>query len=116
MPQPQVHKIATCNATSTSRVTDNMAYATPTTSPTSMEDLARRLDQLTREVASLKTFRSRPRSRSREHRGHWRQRSKSRSHNPPQNGQYWFHATFKSRATKCRPPCNYAEGNKKDSH
>ncbi|CAK1586199.1 unnamed protein product [Parnassius mnemosyne] len=103
--QPQVHHIATPpHHTATS--------ATPSTS-SEFEELKRRLDDLSRQVASLTMSRSRPRSRSRGHHPNGQRRSRSRS--ATGTWKCWYHWRFGSSATKCRSPCSFSQGNDKGS-
>lgn len=79
-------------------------------SSSEIEKLTRRIDDLSRQVAELSTFsRSRSRSTSRGRIPRWRQRSRSRSSAGP--GQCWYHRRFGTKATKCRPPCAFLQGN-----
>lgn len=89
------------------------APSTSSTAPavSAMEErLNRRIDDLGRQVAAMSTgnFRSRskarPRSKSR--RDNFRSRSRSQD-----KGLCWYHGTFGPRATKCRAPCKWIEGN-----
>lgn len=69
-------------------------------------DTAQQVEQLTREVASLRAMlsserRNRNRSRSRDNN---RSRSRSRSHDP---SVCWYHNRFGQRATKCTTPCSF---------
>lgn len=83
--------------------------------PSTMEErLNRRIDDLVRQVAALTTgnFRHRTMSRSRS-RGRQSSRSRSRQRS---NGSCWYHDRFGPRATKCRAPCNWTEGNANGGH
>jgi hypothetical protein len=83
-------------------------------SSTMEERLSRRIEDLARQVAALSTgtFRGRPGSRSHSRARH-SSRSRSRSHN---SGRCWYHDRFGPRASKCRAPCNWTEGNASGGH
>lgn len=88
------------------------AFVTPRAPAVSAmeERLNRRIDDLVRQVAALSTSNFRGRSKSRSHSKNRRAdfRSRSRSQN---KGLCWYHNTYGPRATKCRAPCKWIEGN-----
>lgn len=73
----------------------------PTTNNTTLQQ---QLQQLTREVASLKTQFQRSRSRNRSNSGN-RNRSNTREETQS-NGKCWYHRKFGSKAKKCKEPCS----------
>lgn len=82
-----------------------VASVQPSTSTGStIDDIARRMEELTCEVASLRS-QVRARSLSRD-RGR-RDRSKSRHRPHSSNGQCWYHTRFRDRAFQCIPPCTF---------
>lgn len=69
-------------------------------------EIVQRIEELTREVASLRMqVRSRSQSRGR---GGRRGRSSSRSRQPDGDGNCWYHSRFRERAHRCIPPCSFA--------
>lgn len=84
------------------------ATPSPSLAVDAFNDLTRRIDELTREIAQLKSRDSRSRSTSH---GRYRSRSRSRSRN---EDLCWYHDTFGEKARKCTQPCSYsapAKGN-----
>lgn len=79
------------------------------------EDLNRRIEDLSRQVAALSTnnFRGRQRSRSRSNNRRRFNRSGSRDDS---SGRCWYHVRFGARATKCRDPCSFNKENSRGSH
>lgn len=73
--------------------------------PTTTNDaLHKQIEQLTKEVASLRAQFQRSRSRNRSASGN---RNKNNSREATQtNGKCWYHRKFGSKATKCREPCS----------
>lgn len=72
---------------------------------TSLDAMAKKIDELSMEVARLKTSgipRSRPRSQP-----NYRRRSRSRS--KTKSGICWYHSNFGAQAKKCVTPCTYRE-------
>ncbi|XP_075982478.1 uncharacterized protein LOC142980785 [Anticarsia gemmatalis] len=96
------------------------AASTATTLPAStsclmtpIEQLTRRIDDLTRQVEALSTDRHRSRSRGRSYSPRWRQRSRSNSRAGPRH--CWYHRRFGKASTKCREPCTFQQGNGQSS-
>lgn len=94
--------------------TDLPISSSSSASSTMEERLSRRIEDLARQVAALSTGTFRGRARSRSHsRARHGSRSRSRSHN---SGRCWYHDRFGPRASKCRAPCNWTEGNASGGH
>lgn len=75
-----------------------------------MEALARQVEQLSKQVSSLKMRESRPNFRRRD------QRSRSSSRARP-HGVCWYHHRFGPKATRCTRPCSYNQSeNERGSH
>ncbi|XP_063394583.1 uncharacterized protein LOC134679556 [Cydia fagiglandana] len=87
----------------------------PSSVPSTMEErLNRRIDDLVRQVAALATGNSRGRATTRSRsRGRHSSRSRSRAGS---SGRCWYHDRFGPRATKCRAPCSWTEGNASGGH
>lgn len=75
--------------------------------PVDLASLAKRLDDLSQQVAALSTRQVRPRSRS-------TSRSSSPSREPKDGDICWYHERYGKDAQRCRPPCRFA-GNARDS-
>lgn len=75
--------------------------------PTSvLDDMARQIAELTRQVQALTAQRSRPRDQSNKRRS--RSRSNSRYRKQP---LCWYHAKFGNKANKCIAPCDFKAEN-----
>lgn len=73
-------------------------------SETTNDALQRQIQQLTKEISSLKTQFQRSRSRNRSASNN-RNRNNSRE-DTQTDGKCWYHRKFGSKAKKCREPCN----------
>lgn len=74
--------------------------STSTVSPSSLDDITRRLDELTNKVAALTADRSRDRSRSRTN-------QRDRSQTPGKNKMCFYHRKYDAKAVKCVKPCTW---------
>ena len=106
--EPSVEEIRTYNATNPFAPPAQIS-STPLSQADQFGALAKALETLTAEVASLK-FSSRSRSKQRVRSN--RSSSRPRSSTPrPGKALCWYHHKFGDRATQCRPPCQYNSGN-----
>lgn len=96
--QPNVQVAAASTSTSAPEATCSMG---------TIEQLTRRIDELSRQVSELSTSRSRSRTRGQSPR--WRRQSRSRS--KAGSGHCWYHRRFGNQSTKCRDPCSFQKGN-----
>lgn len=78
----------------------------PSSSTSDIADLKSHIAELSRKVDALSVSRSRPPFQSRYRQ---RPRSRSRSYDEEDQSICWYHRKYGNRATKCRPPCSYAE-------
>lgn len=80
--------------------------------PSLIDTLISKVDELTKQVAALSTARTQGRSRSR---GNSTARAdKSRDNTPADQKLCWYHKKFNKKASKCTKPCNWSE-NQSDS-
>lgn len=87
------------------------AITTPTPQQTDVAALSEQIKQLTLRVEELSRHRPRSRARRSSYRG---QRSRTSTPGDASNGEArpcWYHRKFGVRASKCRSPCNFNQGN-----
>lgn len=81
----------------------------PHNSPSTIEvELLKAVQNLTLEVAALKS------DEKRTYRGRGRDRSRSRSRSRGRDDYCWYHSNFGDRASRCIPPCQFVSDKKAD--
>lgn len=103
----KIHEIALQPNAQVAAASTSTSAPVASCSMSAIDQLMRRVDELSLQVAELSTSRSR--SRGRGHSPRWRRQSRSRSR--AGSDLCWYHRRFGNQSTKCRDPCSFRKGN-----